>query len=70
MKNKWILLWKSWSDINIAPQGTDLKKAGYKIWSCPIAENIASRLLFLPASYTHTIKHIENTCKILNAYEK
>jgi len=47
-KNK-IIFGNSWSWINIAPKWTNLSNSKYKN-NCPIAEDIADRILFLPNS--------------------
>lgn len=46
-KNK-VLLWNSWTWVNIAPIWSNLDKANYALWSCKNAEDISSRILTLP----------------------
>lgn len=47
LKSKGILLWDRYQQV-IAPKGTDYKQALYTIWSCPIAESLASQSINLP----------------------
>ena len=68
MKINWVLLWTSWSEKNIAPKNTSLNKAWYTIWSCPKAENIASRIVFLPNAYNRKSGEIEKVNKLLDKF--
>lgn len=61
-----ILLWKSWTWINIAPKWSNLKNANYKIWSCPIAESLASRIITLPNNNNLNKKDIDKVINFLN----
>lgn len=63
-----ILFWKSWSDINIAPIWTDLKKAKYKKWDCPLAEDISEKILTLPNHHFIWKKDRKKILEILNNF--
>jgi dTDP-4-amino-4,6-dideoxygalactose transaminase len=68
-KQYWVLLGQNWSWQNIVPKKTDLKKAMYMVWSCPVAENIAWRVLFLPCAYNQSDCDINTTISILQRYK-
>ncbi len=63
-----ILLWTTWSWTNIAPIWTDFKKAQYKLWSCPIAEDISKRILTIPNHKLITKKDLTRVIEILNKF--
>jgi dTDP-4-amino-4,6-dideoxygalactose transaminase len=65
-KENKIIFWTSWSWINIAPVWTDLEKAQYKIWSCPVAEDISKRILTLPNHKLITKKDMDRVVDLLN----
>jgi dTDP-4-amino-4,6-dideoxygalactose transaminase len=69
MRKNWILLWDSWSWINIAPKWTCLKCSQYK-FDCPSAEKISKNILFLPNSKFVNIKEAEKVVKLANNYNK
>ncbi len=66
-KNK-IIFWTSWSWINLAPIWTNLEKSHYKIWSCPVAENISKRILILPNHKFITKKDMDRVIEVLNNF--
>ena len=66
-KNK-IIFWTSWSGINLAPIWTDLEKSHYKIWSCPVAEDISKRILTLPNHKLISKKDLERVVEVLNSF--
>ena len=70
MKQWWVLLWNTWSEKNIAPKNTNFEKAWYEIWTCPVAEDIASRILFLPNAYNRKEVEIEKVSKLLHKFYK
>jgi len=63
-----ILLWNTWSWTNLAPIWTNFKKAKYKIWSCPVAEDISKRILVLPNHKMINKKDLEKVIEILNKF--
>jgi dTDP-4-amino-4,6-dideoxygalactose transaminase len=63
-----IIFWTSWSWINIAPVWTDLEKAQYKIWSCPVAEDISKRILTIPNHKMITKKDMDRVVDLLNKF--
>jgi len=65
-----ILLWNTWSWTNLAPLWTNFEKAKYKIWSCPVAEDISKRILTLPNHKLITKKDLEKVVKVLNEFKK
>ncbi len=70
MRKNWVILWNTWSWINIAPIWSNLKKAKYEKWSCPTAEDISSRILTLP---NHTLISPDDAKKVtllLNNFKK
>ena len=64
-----IILWTSWSWINLAPTWTNLEKAHYKVWSCPIAEDISKRILTLPNHKLITKKDLKRVVNLLNNFK-
>ena len=68
MKRNWVLLWNSWSEKNIAPKNTNIKWSQYILWSCPVAEDIASRIVFLPNAYNRNADEIEKIVTLLNKF--
>jgi dTDP-4-amino-4,6-dideoxygalactose transaminase len=65
-----ILFWNTWSWTNLAPLWTSFKKAKYKVWSCPISEDISKRILTLPNHKLITKKDLEKVVNILNNFNK
>ena len=63
-----IILWTSWSWINIVPIWTDLKKAQYKLWSCKLAEDISKRIVSLPNHKMIKKIDLNKIIKLLNKY--
>lgn len=65
-KKKWVLLGDYWFWQNIAPIGTDLKKASYK-WDCINTEDLVIKLVHLP---THAWIDIKSAEKVVNLIKK
>ncbi len=65
-----ILLWNQWSWQNIIPIWLDLQTAWYRLWSCPIAENISKRILTLPNHKLIEKKDLEMVLEVLNKFNK
>lgn len=70
MKNNDILLWNTWSWINIVPIWSDLHNAKYINWSCPISEDISKRILTLPNHKLISIKDMKIIVQLLNDFKK
>jgi dTDP-4-amino-4,6-dideoxygalactose transaminase len=70
MKKNNVLLWNTWSWINIVPVWTNLNKAKYIIWSCPISEDISKRILLLPNHSLISIDDADIVVKLLNNFKK
>jgi len=68
-KKQNIILWTSWSWINLAPIWTNLEKAQYQIWSCPVAEDISKRILTLPNHKLITKKDLKRFVNLLNNFK-
>ncbi len=68
MRKNNILVWKSWSWINIAPLWTNLNNAKYKKWNCKISENISERILFLPNHKNIKKREVEYIIEKINNY--
>ena len=64
-----IIFWNQWSWSNIIPIWTDLEKAQYKIWSCPVSEDISKRILILPNHKLITKKDIDRVIEVLNNFK-
>lgn len=69
MKTYKIILWKSWSNTNIAPIWSNIKKSMYN-WDCPLAEDIANRILFLPNNKHIRLKHANKIVELINSFNK
>jgi dTDP-4-amino-4,6-dideoxygalactose transaminase len=67
-RQKNIIFWSFWSWINIAPVWSNLEKAQYKIWSCPIAEDISKRILTLPNHKLIIKKDLGRVIDLLNEF--
>ena len=63
-----IIFWNQWSGSNIIPVWIDLEKAQYKIWSCPVAEDISKRILTLPNHKLITKKDLKRVIEVLNNF--
>jgi dTDP-4-amino-4,6-dideoxygalactose transaminase len=63
-----ILLWNYWTWQAIIPIWTKLENIKYKIWSCPIAEDISKRILTLPNHKLINKKDLEKITKLLNEF--
>lgn len=63
-----VLLWNSWSGSNIVPKWSDLAKAKYNIWSCPIAEDVSRRILLIPNHALISPNEAKNVTKLLNNF--
>lgn len=68
MKKHKVLLWTAWSSTNIVPVWSNLKSAKYKLWTCPIAEDIASRTVTLPNNRLLKEKDIKRVIKLINNF--
>mgnify|MGYP002266799294 CR=1 FL=1 len=68
MKKRGVLLWTNWSWTNIVPEWTNLKKAGYKKWSCKVSEDISSRIVFLPNHKLIDKKDISDVVNLINKF--
>lgn len=66
-KDKWIILWTSWTWSNIAPKTSNLEKSKYK-WDCKLAEDLSKNIFFLPNSTNVSIKDAEKIVKLINNY--
>jgi len=64
-----IILWTSWSWINLAPIWTNLEKAKYQVWNCPVAEDISKRILTLPNHKLITKKDLKRVVNLLNNFK-
>ena len=64
-----IIFWNQWSGSNIIPVWIDLEKAQYKIWSCPVAEDLSKRILTLPNHKLITKKDLEIVIEVLNNFK-
>jgi len=62
------LLLGNWYRPIIAPQGVDLKKAGYRTGSCPNAETSSQQVVNLPTHPKMTLKHASRVVKIVKSY--
>ena len=69
MRKKKVLLWNTWSWKNIVPKWSALEKAQYVPWSCPMAENIAQRILTLPNHWWVNKKQVNRIITLLNKFE-
>jgi len=58
----------NWYRPVIAPQGVDLKRAGYKLGSCPQAEAVSQQVVNLPTHPKMTLKHASRVVKIVKSY--
>lgn len=67
MKKNNILLWNTWSWINIVPFGTNIKKSLYK-WNSELAEDISSRILTLPNHNWINEKDSQKIVELLNKF--
>jgi len=63
-----IIFWNQWSGSNIIPVWIDLEKAGYKIWSCPVAEDISKRIVILPNHKLISKEDLDRVVKLLNNF--
>ena len=70
MKINNVLLWNTWSWINIAPIWSNLSNAKYTLWSCPKAEDISQRILTIPNHKLITIDDSFKIVELLNNFEK
>ena len=68
MRKNDIILWNTWSWINIVPIWSNLKKAKYIIWNCPIAEDISKRILTLPNHNYISAQDAKKVVELLNNY--
>ncbi|MDD2907347.1 MAG: aminotransferase class I/II-fold pyridoxal phosphate-dependent enzyme [Candidatus Gracilibacteria bacterium] len=66
-KNK-VILGHTWSDSNIVPKGTSNEITMYK-GDCEVAEDIASKILFLPNNKNVTKKDLKRIMDLIEEYE-
>lgn len=57
-----------WYDNVVAPKGVNLEKIGYKIGSCPKAEEVCKRIVNLPTNIS--LEEAEKVIKIVKDYER
>lgn len=57
-----------WYDNVVAPKGVNLEKIGYKIGSCPKAEEVCKHIVNLPTNVS--LKEAEKVIKIVKDYEQ
>ncbi len=65
-----VLLWKTWSGINIVPLWTNLKKVQYIEWTCSNAEKLSKKILLLPSHKWITFDEAKQVIKLLNNFKK
>jgi len=65
-----IIFWTTWSWTNIAPIWTNLEKAWYKVWSCPVAEDISKRILTLANHKMIKQKDLKRVVYVLKKFNK
>lgn len=70
MKKAGILLGTAWSWTTIAPSSCDITSTGYESCSCPIAEDIASRIVMLPNHNSVTISDAHQVIQYINNFKK
>ena len=70
MKSKWIILWNTWSWLNIVPFWSNINKSWYIKWSCSVAEIISKRILTLPNHYWININDVAKIVKLINNFKK
>jgi dTDP-4-amino-4,6-dideoxygalactose transaminase len=69
MKKNNILLWNYWSWNNIVPAGVNEKNTRYKTWSCPVSEDISSRIVTIPNHKLVSIKDMEKIISLINKFK-
>jgi len=69
MRNNNILVWLSWSGSNIAPKGIRIKNTWYIPGSCPVAEDIANRIVMLPNHIRITESEAMQISEIVNNFK-
>lgn len=55
----------TWYDTPVAPQDVNIEAAGYQIGSCPVGEEISSKVLNLPVNITIGKGEVERICSSL-----
>ena len=65
-----IIFWTTWSWTNLAPLWTSFEKAKYKVWSCPVAEDISKRILTLPNHKMIREKDLKRVVEVLKEFFK
>lgn len=70
MKNNNVLVWNTWSWINIVPKWTILKDAKYILWNCPISEDISKRILILANHASITFEDAKKIVQLINNFKK
>jgi dTDP-4-amino-4,6-dideoxygalactose transaminase len=66
-KNK-VLVWVTWSKVNIVPKGIVLAKTKYK-WDCDNSEKLSSKLVFLPNTKFMTKDDVKRVVKLCNEFK-
>ena len=69
MRQNNVILWNTWSWTNIVPIWSDLKKAQYIEWTCPIAEDLSKRILTLPNHNRITLNDTKRIVQLLNNFK-
>ncbi len=68
-KQKCIYLNDGWRKSVVVPIGTDLEKMGYKKGNCPIAEEVAEKILNLPTHINISQKQAQKIKKLLQEFQ-
>lgn len=69
MKENNVLMWKSWSWINIVPIWSNLKKSKYIPSSCKVAEEISKNILTLPNHSLVSLKDAKKIVELINKFK-
>jgi dTDP-4-amino-4,6-dideoxygalactose transaminase len=68
MRKNGVLVWITWSKVNIVPKWIVLAKTKYK-WDCNVSEKLASKILFLPVSKFMTENDVKRVVKLCNEFK-
>jgi len=60
-----VYFWIFWTGDNIVPKWTNLENCKYKKWTCPISEDISSKILILPDHFQVDEKQIRKIINLL-----
>lgn len=69
MKAKNVILWNTWSSLNIVPKWTNLSDAKYIEWTCPVSEDISQRILTIPCHRLITSNDARVIVHLLNNFK-